>query len=120
MNRVHFGAWNGRRLNALSTGERSVKGEAATHYCLTNSVSLFGMLETKISADKEEEIERSLPVNWAHITNGHLVTPGRIWVMWNPAVFVVSLVRCTAQVVSCSVDKSYVYMMNEKAQRVDA
>ena len=103
MNKVYFGAWNVRGLNALSPGERSIKGEAASHYCLTNSVSLFGMLETKVSLDREEEIKRSLPMNWAHCTNGHLVTPGRIWVMWNPDMFVMSLLRCTAHVMTCSI-----------------
>ena len=61
MNRVHFGAWNVRGLNALLQGGRSVKGEAATLYCSENSISLFGMLETKVSFDREEEVRRSLP-----------------------------------------------------------
>ena len=81
MNKVHFGAWNVRGLNALSYGVKSIKGEATAHYCLTNSVSLFGMLETKVSSSREEEVKRPLSVNWDHITNGHLDVSGRIWIM---------------------------------------
>ena len=85
-----------RGLNALSLGMNSIKGEAATHYCMTNSISLFGILETKVSSVSEEEVMRSLPMNWAHNTNGHLTASGRIWIMWNPIVFTVSLWRCTS------------------------
>ena len=63
MNKVHFGAWNVRGLNALSSGVKSVKGEAAASYCSAHSVSLFGLLETKVSSGREEEVKRSLPVN---------------------------------------------------------
>ena len=63
MNRVHFGAWNVRGLNAHSSEVRSVKGEATSLYCSVNSISLFGMLETKVSSDREEEVRRSLPIN---------------------------------------------------------
>ena len=90
-------------LNALSSGMKSIKGEAATHYYMTNSVFLFGMLENKVSSVSEEEVMRSLPMNWVQITNGHLAALGRIWIMWNPVVFTVFLWRCTSQVVSCSV-----------------
>ena len=78
MDRIHFGAWNVRGLNALSSGVKSIKGEAATHYCMTNSVSLFRMLETKVSSVSEEEVMRSLPMNWTHITNSHFAASGRI------------------------------------------
>ena len=63
MNRVHFRAWNVKGLNALSRGDRSVKGEAASMYWFENSISLFGMLETKVSSNREEEVRRSLPLS---------------------------------------------------------
>ena len=80
-----------RGLNALSSGVKSIKGEVVASYCSAHSVSLFGLLETNVSSGREEEVKRSLPVNWDHITNSHLDGSGRIWIMWNPAVFFVSL-----------------------------
>ena len=81
MDRVHFGAWNVRGLNTRSSLEKSVKGDATSHYCRVNSISLLEMVETKIDLDDEEEVRGSLPFNWLHVTNGHLDRKGRIWIM---------------------------------------
>ena len=48
---IHFGAWNVMGLNARSRDCPSVKGAAVSRYCMEHSVSLLGMLETKVSLD---------------------------------------------------------------------
>ena len=116
-------------LNVRSREDSSVKGAAVSHYCSENSVSLLGMLETKVSLDREERIRGSLPFSWEYATNGSLGPRGRIWVMWNPRVFKVEVLRCSSQVISCTVETldgklcfvaSFVYLENERAGRVEA
>ena len=55
MDRVHFGTWNVRGLNASS------KGLTITQYCLEYLVSLLGLLETKVSSVREYMVRSSLP-----------------------------------------------------------
>ena len=109
-------------------GDVSAKGMVASLYCSKYSVSLLGMLETKFSTGYEEGVKRSLPYQWKHATNNLIGGMGRIWVMWNPNVFKVVVLRCASQVVTCSVESvdgklafvaSFVYAENDLTSKVD-
>ena len=103
------------------------KGLVVSQYCSEHLVSLLGMLETKVTSVSEGRVSRSLPYQWEHVSNCLAGERGRIWVMWNPNVFNVVVLRSTPQVFTCSVESvdgkfvfmpSFVYAVNEVAGRV--
>ncbi|XP_074298153.1 uncharacterized protein LOC141628972 [Silene latifolia] len=68
-----------------------------------NKVGLFGILETKIKSRNWNKVTNNICSNWAICTNSHLHSGGRIWIIWDPALFEVDILDVTIQCIHTKV-----------------
>ncbi|XP_074297748.1 uncharacterized protein LOC141628514 [Silene latifolia] len=81
-----------------------------------NNGGLFGLLETKIKALSLNSLNGILVDGWSITTKNRWHKGGRIWIVWNPAVFQVDFLDYSAQcinmrVIEISTNKGFVLSM---------
>lgn len=93
---MNIGFWNIRGLNKPN------KQPEVKWFIHNNKIGLFGLLETRAKALNADRICNSFP-NWSYSTNYASHPGGRIWLMWNPGLFVVDILFQSAQLIHCFV-----------------
>ncbi|XP_074300991.1 uncharacterized protein LOC141632336 [Silene latifolia] len=58
---------------------------------------LFGLLETKVKPLSLNAVKNNFCNSWCITTNTHLHHGGRVWIIWNPAMFNVQILLYDAQ-----------------------
>lgn len=114
--------WNVRGLNGPLT-----QNKVAT-LCKQHNLALFGLLETKLRADRMSSMLFNKFKNWESHCNHEVVDGGRIIILWNPQyVYCIPLDTCP-QVVHCRIFNkitsqtfmcSFVYAFNTLSERTD-
>ncbi|XP_074283572.1 uncharacterized protein LOC141608117 [Silene latifolia] len=64
---------------------------------IIGSIGLFGLLETKVKPLSLNTVRTNLCAQWCITTNTHLHKGGKIWVLWNLALFKVQILAYHAQ-----------------------
>nr|XP_033514585.1 uncharacterized protein LOC117279202 [Nicotiana tomentosiformis] len=112
--------WNVRGMNALN------KQKEVKLLCNKEEIGLIGTLETKIKAEKIDQVASKLFGGWGCITNLREHYNGRIWLAWRQEYFKMNLISMNAQVVTCEVTHNslqatfmmtIVYAFNTKEDR---
>ncbi|XP_074299402.1 uncharacterized protein LOC141630493 [Silene latifolia] len=62
-----------------------------------NNLSVFGILETRVKNKNWGRVRSNIWNNWTISTNNSHHKGGRIWVVWNPAVYQIDIQNMTAQ-----------------------
>ncbi|XP_074289061.1 uncharacterized protein LOC141614202 [Silene latifolia] len=91
------GFWNVRGLNSPN------KQYEIKRFLHHNKVGLFGLIETKIKSSRWNKVKNSLCDNWAICTNSSMHRGGRIWLLWDPTMFIVDVKDVTAQTIHAEV-----------------
>lgn len=94
-----------------------------------NSVSLVGLLETRVKEHKASRICRNICKNWTWAFNYDHHCNGRIWVGWNPSIWNVAILFVSSQLIHCKINQlnstnqpflvSFVYGLNSYIKRRD-
>ncbi|KAK9732996.1 hypothetical protein RND81_04G036900 [Saponaria officinalis] len=92
-----IGFWNVRGLNKENK-QKSVKW-----FMHNNNVGLFGLLETKVNSAKVNNVISNMCDGWSVSTNCRWHSGGRIWVLWNPALFVIQFLEYSPQLIHMNV-----------------
>lgn len=112
--------WNVRGLNGPN------KQRETRCLCNRHETGLVGLLETKIKANKIEQVEKNMFSGWGYITNLEKHYNGRIWLTWKPEYFQVPVQSMIAQAITCKVIHTtghrafllkVVYAYNNKEER---
>ncbi|XP_074301632.1 uncharacterized protein LOC141633034 [Silene latifolia] len=91
-------------------------------------VGLFGLLETKINGDNVMNISHNLFVGWCITTNCHTHKGGRVWLLWQPQMFDVTVLQYNPQFIHAMIKGTttgkcfyltMVYAFNEGKDRVE-
>lgn len=116
-----IGCWNIRGLND------SLKQKEVYSFIKMNRLSFFGVIETKVRMDNlDGAASRCFPFGWQYIHNLGSLSTARIIVGWHPQLLSVSLISCSPQLVTVSVEDlvehksffvSIVYGMNQARDR---
>lgn len=113
-------SWNVRGLNAPN------KQKEVKLLCNDEKVSLIGLIETKIKREKLDQLANHMFAGWQYISNLDDHYNGRIWIIWRPDYYRVSLVNKSTQQVTCKVkftllqctfEVTYAYVFNTKDER---
>ncbi|GAV87452.1 Exo_endo_phos domain-containing protein [Cephalotus follicularis] len=72
-------AWNVRGLNDPS------KHNEVRHFIISNSISLFGLLESRVNVNKLDKVVRNICNKWLYTSNHNVSLSGRVVVAWNPS-----------------------------------
>ncbi|KAF5193156.1 Dnase i-like superfamily protein [Thalictrum thalictroides] len=117
----NIAAWNVRGLNNIR------KAAEVRKLIQSEQLALIGLVETKVKAKNTRMVQRRLG-DWSGVTNNTKDPRGRIWVLWDPKAFKVTVVDMTDQVIHTRVDDlgarkhymlSLVYARNNKKARSD-
>ncbi|XP_074298091.1 uncharacterized protein LOC141628904 [Silene latifolia] len=90
------------------------------------SIGLFGLLETKVKPLSLNAVKNNFCNSWCITTNTHLHHEGRVWIIWNPAMFNVQIILYDAQFIylvatdvesKCQVTLTMVYAYNGTQER---
>ncbi|XP_074315320.1 uncharacterized protein LOC141651511 [Silene latifolia] len=118
---VSIGFWNIRGLN-----KRNKQGDVRRLLHI-NKVGLFGLVETKVKSININKVQHSLGDRWRFLNNNDLKEGGRIWLLWDPTLFHVTLLQKDVQVIHVAVAHllsgfswtcSVVYGFNKDSERV--
>ncbi|XP_074267046.1 uncharacterized protein LOC141590348 [Silene latifolia] len=69
----------------------------------TPKVGLFGLLETKVKALSLNIINGLIVDGWSIATNNSWHKGGRVWILWNPAIFILDFYDFSAQCINMKV-----------------
>ncbi|XP_074296366.1 uncharacterized protein LOC141626478 [Silene latifolia] len=92
-----------------------------------NTNGLYGLVETKVKTININKVQAGLGYNWQFINNNDLKESGRIWLLWDPAIFKVDVLLKDVQVIHATVEHlltgfswvcSLVYGCNKDSERV--
>ncbi|GAV90664.1 Exo_endo_phos domain-containing protein, partial [Cephalotus follicularis] len=72
-------AWNVRGMNDPS------KHNEVRHFICSNSISMLGILESKVRAHNLDKVVRSINKQWVYTSNHSVSLLGRVVVMWDPS-----------------------------------
>ncbi|XP_019236840.1 PREDICTED: uncharacterized protein LOC109217066 [Nicotiana attenuata] len=64
-----------------------------------SQVRLFGLLETKVKRAKAQKAALNLCNGWSYSTNLSQYNGGRIWLLWKPMVYDISICKVTEQLI---------------------
>ncbi|XP_074299511.1 uncharacterized protein LOC141630628 [Silene latifolia] len=87
----NFGFWNIRGLN------KPTKQTHIKWFMHMNKVGLFGLLETKVKTLALNSLQNLLMDGWSLSTNNNTHKGGKVWILWNPAIFHVDFIDYSAQ-----------------------
>ncbi|GAV74020.1 Exo_endo_phos domain-containing protein [Cephalotus follicularis] len=76
---MSFAAWNVRGLNDPS------KHSEVRHFISSNSISLFGLLESRVKVNNLDNVVRNICNKWLYTSNHNVSLSGRVVVAWNPS-----------------------------------
>ncbi|XP_074315667.1 uncharacterized protein LOC141651874 [Silene latifolia] len=91
-----------------------------------NKVGLFGLLETKIKALSLNSLNGIVVDGWSISTNNKWHKGSRIWILWNPNIFLIDFVDYSAQCINMRVTErnsnknfclSMIYAFNDITDR---
>lgn len=71
------------------------------HFICTNNIDFMGLLETKVKVQNALGTSKNINKNWKWLFNYDHNYNGRVWVGWNPNVWVVFLHSMSAQHITC-------------------
>ncbi|XP_021754567.1 uncharacterized protein LOC110719898 [Chenopodium quinoa] len=115
-----WGFWNTR---GLSNSDRLCD---VLNFIKQQDIGLFGLLETKVKAKNFGKVFSNFGGEWSVCANYSKCVGGRIWVIWRPGVFQVTIVRIDSQCIHAQVfhrasglnfSLTVVYGFNEPARR---
>ncbi|KAL9224936.1 hypothetical protein vseg_000914 [Gypsophila vaccaria] len=115
-----IGFWNVGGMN------RSRKRKEINFFLKNKGVGLFGLLETKIKNKGLPKAMNSFD-DWSISTNNGFCNGGRIWIVWQPAVFRVHFMEYNSQFINKRVESllsrnwfyiTMVYAFNEYQERM--
>ncbi|XP_021727232.1 uncharacterized protein LOC110694368 [Chenopodium quinoa] len=86
-------------MNTLSGGF----GSSRVLYGGEGGGGLFELLETKVKASKFEKIFTSFYADWSVVANYGKGEHGRIWIIWEPEIFSVDVIKVEMQVIHVKV-----------------
>ncbi|XP_074267357.1 uncharacterized protein LOC141590687 [Silene latifolia] len=93
-----------------------------------NNVGLFGLIETRVKSINISKVISGLGTGWSYEVNNDIRDGGRIWILWNPSIFNVSIIKKEVQVIHLHVSHlqsgynwvcSMVYGCNKDSDRHD-
>ncbi|XP_019266559.1 PREDICTED: uncharacterized protein LOC109243992 [Nicotiana attenuata] len=93
----NIGFWNTRGLN------NPAKQREIQIFMHNARVGVFGLLETKVKRAKAQQVSLHLCQGWAFNTNLSQHPKGGIWLLWNPMIYGVNIIRVTAQLIHCEI-----------------
>ena len=118
---INISSWNVRGLN------QTHKQDEVRRFISANRLSLLGILETKVSSGRKDQLARKLLPNWTFLYNYSNNSNGRIWAAWDPAILSIQLLYSSPQLMHLSVLLresqqqilvSLVYALNSAHERV--
>ena len=92
---IKLAAWNIRGLND------PLKQKEMGTFFRVHSLSVVGILETRVSASNKDKIFTSIFSGWGLLHNYDHALLGRIWVCWNPTVVSIAAIHCIDKVILC-------------------
>src|SRR6516165_6265357 len=94
-----FGSWNIRGLNGYSK-QRAVKS-----WISDCSLSLIGLLETKVALGHLDSVVSKICPSWHYISNASNSVACRVLVCWDPTVFSITSTHMSSQDITCQVTR---------------
>ena len=93
---MKIACWNVRGMNSPKRQQdvRSIVQK--------NNIALIGLVETKVRRENSSSIMQNLMEGWQMLQNYQYHSGGRIWVLWNPKVLVISPLLVTDQILHVS------------------
>ncbi|XP_074278043.1 uncharacterized protein LOC141601646 [Silene latifolia] len=88
-----IGFWNVRGVNSMN------KQVDIKWFLHTNKVGLCGLLETRVKTGSINKVHDGLGNNWKVAHNNSVHDGGRIWVIWDPAIFTVDIIAIEPRVI---------------------
>ena len=89
--------WNIRGLNS------PLKQVELRNFISAMHLSFLVLLETRVKSKKSNAIMKACCEGWLSLNNYSEAINGRIWVLWNPAIWSVISQNITDQLVHCRV-----------------
>lgn len=80
---MNFAVWNVRGLNKSSQPKEVVK------FIYANNISLMSFVDTKVKIKNSSQVASSINKSWNWLFNYERHFNGRIWVGWDPTVWIV-------------------------------
>ncbi|XP_074304192.1 uncharacterized protein LOC141638913 [Silene latifolia] len=65
----------------------------------TNNLGLCGLLETGVRSGSINKVHQGIGYQWEVVHNNNVHEGGRIWLVWDSAIFSVDILGCEAQVI---------------------
>ncbi|XP_074265949.1 uncharacterized protein LOC141588404 [Silene latifolia] len=93
----NIGSWNVRGMNKLPK-QLDIK-----RFLHQNNVGLYGLVEHKIKGSDYADVLTKLGQHWNGIHNYNYHPGGRIWIIWVPQVFSITLLHMSAQQITVRV-----------------
>ncbi|XP_074277532.1 uncharacterized protein LOC141601161 [Silene latifolia] len=93
----------------------------------TNNLGLCGLLETRVRCGSINKVHQGIGAHWEVVHNNNVHDGGRIWLVWDSAIFSVVILGCEAQVIHSKITSlqtghvwwlSVVYGFNRVPDRV--
>lgn len=117
---MNIACWNVRGINKSSHQKELMQ------FIFSNNISFMSCVETRVKSINASSISNKICRSWSWVFNYDHHHNGRIWVGWDPNVWIVNVISKTSQHVTCSVTflekqvhffVSFVYALNKPYQR---
>ncbi|XP_070012294.1 uncharacterized protein [Nicotiana sylvestris] len=84
------------------TNKRYKQKELCT-YIKENNIKLVGLVETRVKKDKADHIAQLVVPGWQTRYNYDHALNGRIWMLWDPNFYDITVLDQSAQIMHCSI-----------------
>ncbi|XP_075091749.1 uncharacterized protein LOC142171925 [Nicotiana tabacum] len=89
-------SWNSEGLN------KRYKQKEIAIYLKENKVKLVGIVETRAKEHNASKISRKIAPRWEFETNYASAVSGRVWILWDSAVYHIKSIQQEAQLLHCN------------------
>lgn len=89
--------WNVRGIN------KCYKRKELKNYLKIKNIKLAVIIETGVKEHKVKRVNCHIAPGWEILNNYNDAVNGRIWVIWDPNYYSVTLLKAEAQIIHCSV-----------------
>ncbi|XP_019241803.1 PREDICTED: uncharacterized protein LOC109221818 [Nicotiana attenuata] len=85
--------WNIRGVN------KRYKQKEVRKYIRSNKINLVGLVETKVKEENAQKILKYIAPGWDILTNYREAKNGRVWLLWNSNILMVTKIRDDPQMI---------------------
>ncbi|XP_074315556.1 uncharacterized protein LOC141651756 [Silene latifolia] len=88
---------------AVSARDRGKSKLDVRRFLNNNNVGLYGLVETKVKLQDFAKVLNNLGTHWQGVNNNVFHHGGRVWLIWNPSYFSVTILFVGSQIISAKV-----------------